>query len=105
MEQHTNVDYFMKYNNIKDIPIFAQLIFSSDSYSDEEKFKFKNLFLEEYLKNDDYRKQVQGYYLLFYDNELYAIYEKKEHRDQKLLGYKTMFYKITDTPKIYGYIY
>ena len=95
----------MKYNNIKDIPIFAQLIFSSDSYSDEEKFKFKKLFLEKYLKNDDYRKKVQGYYLYFYNRELIAIYEKKEHVDSKLFGCKTVCYGISDNPKIYGFIH
>ena len=40
----------MKYNNIKDVPIFAQMIFSSDEFIDDEKFKFKNLFLTKYLK-------------------------------------------------------
>jgi len=99
MERHTNLDYYVKSSDIDKLPLFAKLIFSDEDYSDEEKFKFKKAFLNKYLKNNKFRKDVQGCYLFFYENELLAVYRSQEDLDPNVEGYKTVCYEITDTPK------
>ena len=99
MEKHTTLDFYLKKNKRNKIPLFAQLIFMDEDYSDVEKIKFRNQFLNKYLNNSTFRKQVQGYYLYFYNNELFAVYKKQEDLDPNIPGYKTICYKITDTHK------
>ena len=92
-EYHTNIKYFIK---SKKIPLFAQLIFKDENYADEEKFKFKEYFLNKYLKSPSFRKEVEGFYIFFFEHKLFAVYEKKEHIDPKIPGYKLMGYKISE---------
>ena len=69
MKKHTTLDFYLKKNERNKIPLFAQLIFMDEDYADVEKIKFRNQFLNKYLNNSTFRKQVQGYYLYFYNND------------------------------------
>jgi len=75
------------------IPNFAKLIIENENINNQNKDVFKECFLERYLTDNDYKKLVDGSFLLFYDYKLLGVYKNiPDSYDKNNL----LYFKITN---------
>lgn len=102
-----NIDY-SKYTNLskEELPEFVDLVFQERNISDNEKIRFSNEFLNQYIQDNEYRELCQEKYIFFVYRKMWNIigYDRyNANIPDDVPGYKILGFFMTDNPYI-GYI-
>lgn len=64
------------FNRLYFYPTFAIVILDTVGIPEEEKQKFKDTILARYFTDSEYRKSLEGQYVIFYENKLRGVYSR-----------------------------